>query len=122
MTIAQCAVMAEVARLPSVGFDWRVQTGTWRWLILGALGGASLGCGGRTSAVDPDSSGSNVEGTSGSGGTGGATSSPQATGDGGVSGTGTGPDVSSSGSGGGSGSYCLPPFEDLGGGWQRCAN
>lgn len=128
MTLAVNAAMADVVHRPGSGFDWRVQTGTWRWLILGALGAVPLGCGGRTSSLGSDSTGTNLEGGAGGGG-GSGTTAPTTpapyggTSSGGVAGTG----MSEGGTGGGTHpldgtSRCEPPFEDLGGGWQRCSS
>lgn len=100
-------------------FEWRAQTGRWRWLILGALG--VVDCGGRSS--DADASGSEAElhanaGAAGSAsvlGTGGAEEPVY-----GVDGT------ASTGAGGGRAiatpSACEAPFTGLGAGWEQCGN
>ena len=116
-------------------FEWRVQTGRWRWVILGALGMTPSGCGGRTNGGDGETSGVNVEGK---GGTSSGTSSPETAtgGDAGFSSSGGSATVGSAGAGGADGSSagtggsaatttasrCEPPLTDLGGGWERCGN
>jgi hypothetical protein len=99
------------------GFEWRVQTGRWRWVILGALGMAPLGCGGRTNRLDGESSG----GTPTTGGSGGSPSSGGSTmagiGGAGVAGMSTGGSAPTTHP-----SECEPPLTDLGGGWEKCSN
>jgi hypothetical protein len=102
-------------------FEWRVNPGRWRWLILSALGAAPSACGGRTGANTTDSNGVDLEqggshGTSlGYGGTstlayGGAQNQP--VGEGGVTSAGGAPPTATA-------SVCDNPVS-LGGGWERC--
>src|SRR4051812_22616985 len=46
-------------------FEWRVNAGRWRWLILSALGAAPIACGGRADAPHSDANGGNLEGQGG---------------------------------------------------------
>lgn len=103
------------------GFEWRAHTARWRWLILGALGVAPLGCGGRSDDPERNTLDENVQG----GGAGARPSTPGRAG----GGSGGGPVLSVGGSAGSSGggasrtpSACEPQLTDLGGGWGRCAN
>jgi hypothetical protein len=93
--------MSDVPVRAGGSFEWRVQTGRWRWVILGAIGVSPYGCSGRTNDVDGESSGSAVVTQGGTGTT--------ETGAGGIV-PATTP------------SNCEPPLTDLGGGWERCGN
>ena len=103
------------------GFEWRAQTGRWRWIILGALG--VVGCGGRSSDDDREGSATSRQGaTAGSGsipelGVGGDSGNPTFQGNGGARTTTTG-----SGGTASTATSCEPPFTDLGGGWEQCGN
>jgi hypothetical protein len=85
------------------GFEWRAQPGRWRWLILGALGVAPVGCDDRSGDAETDTSEVDLQG---SGGSAGNASMP--------GGGGSGPTTTPS--------ACEPPLTDLGGGWERCSN
>lgn len=100
-------------------FEWRAQTGRWRWLILGALG--VVDCGGRSSDVDASGWEAELQANAGAGG------SASVVGSGGaeepvygVAGT------ASTGAGGGRAiatpSACEAPFTGLGAGWEQCGN
>jgi hypothetical protein len=89
-------------------FEWRVHTGRWRWVILGALGMVPSACGGHSKTVDGEASGANLAGN-GTAGTGSA-----GTGAGGTGAGGSAPATTPS--------SCEPPLTDLGGGWERCGN
>jgi hypothetical protein len=130
--------------VPSIekGFEWRSNTGHWRWLILSALGAIPSACGGRTDALG-GSNGISIEGEGGSRGT--LTSTPRGThpvaatagGSAGAAGRSMASGGSagrSSASGGNAGSGTVSPPEPetfasecqnataIGGGWLRCDN
>jgi hypothetical protein len=97
-------------------FEWRVNAGPWRWLILSALGVAPSACGGRTHAT-PESTRVNLEGR------GGATGESQGTPGGALGGARATSAVPTS-SGGpleSSASACSNSVA-VGGGWFRCDN
>jgi len=103
------------------GFEWRVQTGRWRWIILGALGVA--GCGGRSSGPDAEGSEAGLQGAAAGSasvpevGAGGDSGGPTFYGNGGAQTVGTGSGGSAS-----TATPCEAPFTDLGGGWEQCGN
>jgi len=110
----------------SIGFEWRAQTGRWRWLILGAIGVAPIGCGGRSGNTETDGLEGNLQGNAASAG---SASVPES-GTAGAGGSGVVRDggVSAAGTGAGGArptavpSACEGPLTDLGGGWERCGN
>jgi hypothetical protein len=88
------------------GFEWRTQTGRWRWVILGALGVVPTGCAGGAGDAKTDTSNVDFQGHGGASSSG---SGAAVTG-----GTASGPTTAPS--------ACEPPLTDLGGGWERCGN
>jgi hypothetical protein len=120
--------------LSSTAFEWRADTGRWRWLILGALGVAPAACGGRTNTAGTTSNDLNAPGQGGSQGREvaagvGGSAAVQGTPVGGGGDSMGGQSAQTGGSGGGHPELQIPfpaavceGAAELGGGWLRCDN